>query len=205
MKKYLKYLGFMLIAIMVMATAISLVAFIPAAEGATSIANADTSSPSVWDGTSSDTSWYNHLDNEFTLTTAAQLNGLAELTNQGISYANRTVKLGVNIDLNLKSWTPIENFNGTFDGQGYTISNLNIIVNKNCRGFFGTAALGLQIKNVIFDNCSVSGNNTINGIILGLNEVRTTKIENCSVTNSTITSNSPAGNDIRRKHRSYSY
>lgn len=90
----------------------------------------------TWDGTS-DTTWYNDTDTEFTITTAEQLAGLAELVDGGNTFAGKTVKLGKDINLNAVhddgnrvSFNPIghssneKSFNGTFDGQGHTITNL---------------------------------------------------------------------------------
>ena len=78
-----------------------------------------------------DTSWYDNRtegQTEFTITTAAQLRGLAELVNKNEDiFSECKIKLGKDIDLNNEQWTPIGNgyeFNGEFDGQGYTIYNL---------------------------------------------------------------------------------
>lgn len=91
-----------------------------------------------WDGTS-DTSWYNENDTEFTLTTPEQLAGLAELVDGGNTFAGKTVKLGNDICLgceqtydedNKPNFNPIghssngKSFNGTFDGQGHVIENM---------------------------------------------------------------------------------
>lgn len=46
-----------------------------------------------------DTSWYNDTDTEFTLTTAEQMYGLAELVNGGNPFVGKTIKLGGDIDL----------------------------------------------------------------------------------------------------------
>jgi len=56
-------------------------------------------------------------------------------------------------DINLiDEWVPIEDFNGTFDGQGYTINNLYVLESSNIRyaGLFGATYYGggLIIKNV---------------------------------------------------------
>ena len=78
-----------------------------------------------------DTSWYDNRtegQTEFTITTAAQLRGLAELVNKNEDiFSECKIKLGKDIDLNNEQWTPIGNgyeFNGEFDGQGHTIYNL---------------------------------------------------------------------------------
>lgn len=54
----------------------------------------------VWDG-STDTDWYSDSGTEFTLTTAEELAGLAELVNEnGKTFENQLIKLGANILLN---------------------------------------------------------------------------------------------------------
>ena len=91
--------------------------------------------PDEWDGTA-DTSWYNETDTEFVITTAEQLAGLAVLVDGGNSFEGKIIKLDSDIDLYVEgdeepiSFEPIGSyeydtaFSGTFDGQGYTISNM---------------------------------------------------------------------------------
>ncbi len=77
-----------------------------------------------------DTSWYNETGTEFVLTDAADLFGLAVLVDGGNSFANKTVKLGANIDLEYAEFEAIGSINNplsaSIDGQGYKISNLKI-------------------------------------------------------------------------------
>ena len=62
------------------------------------------------------------------ISTAEQLKAFAAAVNDGNTFEGKTVKLINDIDLENKLWTtPIgngETFNGTFDGNGKTISNL---------------------------------------------------------------------------------
>jgi hypothetical protein len=58
--------------------------------------------PEIWNGTA-DTSWYdnNPTAQEYTLTTAEELAGLAELVNNKThDFTNKTIKLGADIVLN---------------------------------------------------------------------------------------------------------
>ena len=74
------------------------------------------------------------------------VNQLKEDNTQEFSFKDQTVKLTADIDLQNEEWTPIGNieafFQGTFDGQGHTISNLKITkgtsnIAANCYiGFF---------------------------------------------------------------------
>ncbi|MDR1943211.1 MAG: hypothetical protein LBQ19_00145, partial [Synergistaceae bacterium] len=58
-----------------------------------------------------DPTWYNTTDTSFTLTTADQLAGLAELVNGGNNFSGKTVYLGNDISLlgyqAGDGWTPI--------------------------------------------------------------------------------------------------
>ena len=74
----------------------------------------------------------------FTLSTAAELAGLAKLVNEGKDFAGKAVTLGIDIDLGGHEWTPIgigvrngntvsgPAFSGTFNGSGKTVSNLSV-------------------------------------------------------------------------------
>ena len=88
------------------------------------------------------------------------------------------------------SWTPIGNSNnkyqGTFDGNGKTISNLYINATSDNIGFFGVTDIG-SLKNITFDNARVmSTGDYTTGILAGeagsslaIENVKT--MANCSV------------------------
>ena len=89
------------------------------------------------------------------------------------------------------SWTPIGNFagnkyQGTFDGNGKTISNLYIInAASEHLGFFGYAEKG-SIKNITFDNAKVKSTGDLyTGILAGFEELciieNIKTLANCSV------------------------
>jgi hypothetical protein len=101
--------------------------------------------PTVWDGTSFDTGWYDghEDDEEFEISTAGQLAGLARLMDgidgpsnpEAIFYPDMTIRLTADLDMTAEDWIPIGKivnpliynetgnigFKGTFDGQGHTI------------------------------------------------------------------------------------
>lgn len=126
--------------------------------------------------TTSDTSWYQEGQTEFTISDEADLRGLADLVNgdDSVSFENCTIKLGNNIDLNNIKWTPIgktsdKPFKGNFDGQNYSIINLYVeetisesetIVPEIYAGLFGyiegAENSNLEIKNIILNNVEVS-------------------------------------------------
>ena len=86
------------------------------------------------------------------------------------------------------SWTPIGNFGnkyqGTFDGNGKTISNLYINAAADYVGFFGYAEKG-SIKNITFDNAKVNSTAQYTGILAGFEELciieNIKTLANCSV------------------------
>ena len=96
-----------------------------------------------------------------TIASAEELALLAKQVNAGTSYNGYTVKLVNDIDLGSRLWTPIgksgKTFQGVFDGNGKTISNL--LINNSHQsdvGLFGLTTNG-EIKNVIVKNASVKG------------------------------------------------
>ena len=139
--------------------------------------------------------------NPYEISTAAELAWFRDYVNGG--KLSVCAKLTADIDLkdfcyaaanNAKelSWEPIGNYSkrytGTFDGNGHTISNLYIKVQRQGVGFFGCAE-DASIKNITFDNAQVenTGNDyksSMTGIVVGaafatLQNLKTLK--NCSV------------------------
>lgn len=79
-------------------------------------------------------------------------------------------KLLNDIDLQSEDWTPVEDFSGTFDGNGHTISGLNIQGKGDTVGLFSTlrgTVKNLTLSNVTI-NCSGEGNTL--GALCGLNK-----------------------------------
>lgn len=126
------------------------------------------------------TDWYDKGQTSFTITTAQELAGLAKLVNDGTNFEDKTITLGSDISLtdwladnddNNKGWKPIgreydndwkddRSFNGTFDGNGYSISGLwlNRTNSEGTKypyaGLFGYIDKEGEIKNlrVVIDN-----------------------------------------------------
>ena len=139
-------------------------------------------------------------DDAYVISTTEQLDLLSERVNAGNSYQGKYFKLDANITYNkatANNFTPIGTndhpFAATFDGNGKTVSGINIsITSTNYVGLFGKAAKEATIKNLVLTNSTVTGN-TFVGAILGcgdsqnVNSVKTT-VENCLVTNSVTVS-----------------
>lgn len=116
------------------------------------------------------------------------------------AFAGKTVQLAADIDLAGIDWKPIgqtgaTTFNGVFDGQNYTISNLN--VNSEAQvgahyssGLFGwvespTANHG-HLKNVKIEGATIVGHHNC-GALVGYITQETALVENCHVIGATIT------------------
>ena len=127
--------------------------------------------PSLWDGTV-DTSWYdpNVPQKEYTIFSAPQLAGLAQLVNQGNSLEGTTIRLHSDLDLAGHNWIPIGNhleaeegkkaavFSGTFEGNGHIIFNLTIGSQSSpyegsCAGLFGS--VNGHISNLSLESASI--------------------------------------------------
>lgn len=137
----------------------------------------------LWDGTSTEGVTDADQDGVYEIFNAAQLAWVADqVNNQNETFKDKTIKLMADIDLNNQPWTPIglsgdsnPKFKGTFDGNGKTIYNLNIVsvdsraLTNNtytAAGFFG--ALNGSISNFTIDGATIKhvsgGNDTVNGV-----------------------------------------
>lgn len=129
----------------------------------------------------SDMRWYDENETEFSLTSSNELEGLAQLVNEGIAdFSGKTIYLSNDIDIGGIEWIPIghtydniinnQYFMGTFDGQGYTVKNLTInqtlqTQKQSAWGLFGFSAA--MIKNLkVTGSIQMVGNaaNYIGGI-----------------------------------------
>ena len=126
---------------------------------------------------------------EITIGSLEQLKKFRDSVNAGNSYEGTTVKLTADIDLEGEEWIPIGSngytFNGIFDGQGNTISNVNV-KGTNYVGLFGSLkdnGNGAEIKNLIVKDATIVGNH-YGGVIAGSGG--SGKITNCQVYDSTV-------------------
>ena len=108
-----------------------------------------------------------------TISTAEGLFYFAKKVNAGNNFADKTVTLANNIDLNNEKWTPIgiydnsaTHFKGTFDGQNHAVTGLKVEENnKYGAGFFGEVFTG-TIKNLtVKGSISTSNSNYVGGIV----------------------------------------
>ena len=161
--------------------------------------NDDTDSD-VWAGAGAadgiDTSWYNTNDNTFYISTAAQLAGLAQLVNNGNNFSTKNITLKADIKLNNDAvptggneWTPIgdssNTFQGTFDGDGHTITGLYIndtAAGYNAyKGLFGNITASAKVQNLVVtgDVMAKSANNTAPQYVGGIVGFNNGTVQNC--------------------------
>ena len=118
----------------------------------------------------------------YVISNLSQFKTFRDNVNAGATYAGKLIKLTNDIDLNNEEWTPIGNstysFQGTFDGDNHTISNLKITGNNSNAGLFGFTTNG-EIKNLTVENASVSGRLNV-GVVAGT--PYTSKYTNITVT-----------------------
>ena len=158
------------------------------------IAAAGVSAQTVWDGTTTDTSWFtdNKSADTFTITTARQLAGLGRLLsiasgNGSYSFSGKTIKLGANIALNdTTNWQNWANsaptrvwqmtigsyndqtrnypFLGTFDGAGFVVSGV-YLSGGGYKGLFGYVGQGATIKNLGVVASYIIGSYYVGGLV----------------------------------------
>jgi len=131
-----------------------------------------------------DTGWHDGGPGPFTISTANQLAGLAQIVNSGAyRFVGRTIILANNIDLGNAPWIPIGNadnvsFNGTFDGAGHSITGLNVSGNHIRAGLFGTVVDGtirnLTVMGTVNNNSAIFSD--VGGLVAWMSNGR---IENC--------------------------
>jgi len=110
-------------------------------------------------GLASNTRALDQVGGVYQIGSAQDLVDFATLVNGGTTGANAV--LTTNIDLDGTTWTPIGNstnkYAGTFDGQGYAITNFEYTATSDYNGLFG------YISNATVKNFSISGTLTSDG------------------------------------------
>ena len=91
-------------------------------------------------------------DNPYLINSAEELASLG-----GRSFSGKSYRLTQDIDMENVSMQPIKEFaDGTFDGDGYTISNLTISAASGNAGLFAETNSSTVFKNIILHNVSVT-------------------------------------------------
>ena len=127
----------------------------------------------------------------------------ADLAALGGQDIEGTVELTGDIDMESVSMTPIKSLTGTFEGNGYTISNMKISGEAGTKWNDPNVGLGLiatlsgdvqnlQIKNIQISSASKS--KIYAGAIAGIIESASANIKNCSADGDITLSDSSTGN-----------
>ncbi len=137
------------------------------------VSNEETDPELPWEGAGTQS-------NPYLIGNIDDLKNLSHFVNNGFPTQNIYFKLTASIDLGGEAWTPIgfpSVFNGYFDGNGYTISNLTVRGVESPCGLFGITALG-EIRNLTLNNVNVTGNGPT-GALIG--DATTIRITDCHV------------------------
>lgn len=107
------------------------------------------------------------------------LAALAVRVNKGENMAGKFFKQTVDVDMTgVTDWTPINNFNGTYDGDGYCIKNFvynNTSTNRF--GLFGYLGADSVVKNLTMDkSCSITARSYVGSIAYNSGG----RVENCT-------------------------
>ena len=102
--------------------------------------------------------------------TIDELKAFRDEVNAGNSFAGWTITLGDDIDISGENWIPIGNvvnsFQGTFDGDDYTITGLTIDNSKLAyAGFFGYIDAGC-VRNITFEDVEINAGSYV-GTVAG--------------------------------------
>ncbi len=104
-------------------------------------------------------------DNKYQISSAANLAWLAMQTDSTI--LSKEYVQTASIDLSGKQWIPIGSsaypFTGTFDGQGYSISNMVVYGHGEYKGLFGYTSNAI-LKNIRLSSGRVAGKSNVGGI-----------------------------------------
>ena len=110
---------------------------------------------------------------EFRVSTADGLMEVARVINAGAeTYATYNIFIDADIDMAGKTWKPIaaaqvNNYRGTFDGQGHTITGLAVQNYSNSLGLIGYAGSGVVVKDVHLVGVSFQSEKAYNGALIG--------------------------------------
>lgn len=140
---------------------------------------------------------YTETENGYEIHNAAGLTWFAEQVNGGNNFSGKTIALTADIDLDGIDWKPIGTnpdsntlrFNGIFDGQDHTISNLDVNTTADGvpSGLFG--AVSGTVKNFKIEHATINSVNTqtnrSTGVAVGVG-YPSAKIQNVTVTDATV-------------------
>lgn len=134
-----------------------------------------------------DISWYDEAEDSFSISSPAQLAGVAYLVKNGRTFEGKTVTLTGNIDLDGFKWEPIgkanlqQIFKGVFDGGGYEIHNLRsevISTGEAYSGLFGAIYQARVTRVVLAKDCEIRTSYYGGGVVAYAQESEIVSCEN---------------------------
>lgn len=134
-----------------------------------------------------DISWYDEAEDSFSISSPAQLAGVAYLVKNGRTFEGKTVTLTGNIDLDGFKWEPIgkanlqQIFKGVFDGGGYEIHNLRsevISTGEAYSGLFGAIYQARATRVVLAEDCEIRTSYYGGGVVAYAQESEIVSCEN---------------------------
>lgn len=136
-------------------------------------------------------------EDPYQISTAEELAYLAKTVNAGTSYNKEYFELTNGINLDGKEWTPIGSkdkpFQGNFDGQGYTVSGMQISGSADYVGLFGYCSrqnVTFYIKSITLEKSKVSGENYVGAVVGYADDI---KVVNCQSIDNDITGEERVG------------
>lgn len=121
-------------------------------------------------GTAEDLGYFIQDDGSYTVYTA---NGLLAWNEAAQSDYTLNCTLTADINMTGKEWTPVGNsgqtYNGTFDGQGHTITGLNISSPSEAVALFHNIGGGGKVMNLQLKYVTYNGSTAMGGIAHGNN------------------------------------
>ena len=141
------------------------------------------------------TSWYVASQTEFTISTAEEFAGVAELVAGGTTFAGKTINIGANINLDGNLWTPIGAypalFAGNVQGNGNVISNLWVnLPGADYAGLFGYSQ-NTSFSNLHIETAHIAGFDSVGALVANLYD--NGSVDNCSAIDVTVTGNNNVG------------
>lgn len=120
-------------------------------------------------GTAEDLGYFIQDDGSYTVYTA---NGLLAWNEAAQSDPSLNCALTADINMTGKEWTPVGmsiNYSGTFDGQGHTITGLNISSSSEAVALFDDIGAAGKVMNLQLKDVTYNGSTAMGGIAHGNN------------------------------------
>ncbi len=120
---------------------------------------------------------------------ADSLAAISENSTADRNFVGQTVILNADVNLSGVEWNPINDFYGTFDGNGHTISNLTVNSTAESAGLFGKNQYGSDslisctVRDLTIKDAQVTGGEST-GVVFG--NLSNGKIQNVRVENAEV-------------------